>query len=98
MAIVNAKNVQGLFEIGEKIDMVCENCHLEFWYPNEKAAAAAKDLERRSLPAPNDPLAIRPARRSDASGARRPLLRRHGPRALRLKPRQRAAPLSGTSG
>ena len=43
MAIVNAKNVQGLFEIGEKIDMVCENCHLEFWYPNEGAAAAAKE-------------------------------------------------------
>ena len=43
MAIVNAKNVQGLFEIGEKIDMVCENCHLEFWYPNEAAAGAAKE-------------------------------------------------------
>ena len=43
IGIVNAKNVQGLFEIGEKIDKVCENCHLEFWYPNEKAAAAAKE-------------------------------------------------------
>jgi len=43
MGIVNAKNVQGLFDVGEKIDKVCENCHLEFWYPNEKAAAAAKE-------------------------------------------------------
>jgi hypothetical protein len=43
MGIVNAKNVQGLFEIGEKIDKVCENCHLDFWYPNEAAAAAAKE-------------------------------------------------------
>jgi hypothetical protein len=42
IGIVNAKNVQGLFDIGEKIDRVCENCHLEFWYPNEAAAAAAK--------------------------------------------------------
>jgi hypothetical protein len=42
MGVVNAKNVQGLFDIGEKIDRVCENCHLEFWYPNEAAAAAAK--------------------------------------------------------
>ena len=42
MAIVNAKNVQGLFDVGEKIDMACENCHLEFWYPNEAAAEAAK--------------------------------------------------------
>jgi hypothetical protein len=43
MAIVNAKDVQGLFTVGEKIDKVCENCHLEFWYPNEKSAAAAKE-------------------------------------------------------
>jgi hypothetical protein len=43
MAIVNAKNVPGLFEVGERIDRVCENCHLEFWYPNEAAAAAAKE-------------------------------------------------------
>lgn len=42
MGIVNAKNVQGLFDIGEKIDRVCENCHLEFWYPNQAAAEAAK--------------------------------------------------------
>ena len=43
MAIVNAKSVSGLFDVGEKIDRVCENCHLEFWYPNEAAAAAAKE-------------------------------------------------------
>jgi hypothetical protein len=43
MAIVNAKSVSGLFDVGEKIDKVCENCHLEFWYPNEAAAAAAKE-------------------------------------------------------
>lgn len=33
MGIVNAKDVQGLFGIGEEIDRVCENCHMEFWYP-----------------------------------------------------------------
>jgi hypothetical protein len=33
MDIVNKKNVSGLFEIGEKIDRVCETCHMEFWYP-----------------------------------------------------------------
>lgn len=43
MGIVNAKNVQGLFDVGEKIDKVCENCHLEFWYPNEAAATAARE-------------------------------------------------------
>jgi hypothetical protein len=33
---VKAKSVQGLFDVGEKIDVACENCHLEFWYPAEK--------------------------------------------------------------
>jgi hypothetical protein len=29
------KNVQELWNIGEPIDQVCENCHLEFWYPDD---------------------------------------------------------------
>ncbi|MGE3841152.1 MAG: hypothetical protein AB7I50_06155 [Vicinamibacterales bacterium] len=37
---VKAKNVQGLFDVGSKIDEACENCHLEFWYPAEKKSAA----------------------------------------------------------
>ncbi|MGH9255129.1 MAG: hypothetical protein ACRD3C_11220 [Vicinamibacterales bacterium] len=38
MTIVNAKDVQGLFGIGEKIDQVCESCHMEFWYPDAPPA------------------------------------------------------------
>ena len=38
-----AKNSQAVFDSGEGLDAACENCHLEFWYPNEKAAAAAKE-------------------------------------------------------
>jgi hypothetical protein len=41
MQIVTSKNTKGLFEAGEKIDRVCENCHLEFWYPGEAAAKPA---------------------------------------------------------
>ena len=33
---VKGKNVQALFEVGAKLDVACENCHLEFWYPAEK--------------------------------------------------------------
>lgn len=33
MDIVTKKSVEGLFNVGEKIDRVCENCHMEFWYP-----------------------------------------------------------------
>jgi hypothetical protein len=43
MNIVNAKNVDGLFMMGEKIDMVCENCHMEFWYPEGGAPPAPSE-------------------------------------------------------
>jgi hypothetical protein len=36
LTAVKTKSVQGLFDVGEKIDVACENCHLEFWYPAEK--------------------------------------------------------------
>jgi hypothetical protein len=36
LGVVIGKNVQGLFDIGQKLDVACENCHLEFWYPAEK--------------------------------------------------------------
>jgi len=36
LSAVKGKSVQGLFDVGEKIDVACENCHLEFWYPAEK--------------------------------------------------------------
>jgi len=35
---VKGKSVQGLFDVGQKLDVACENCHLEFWYPGEKKA------------------------------------------------------------
>ena len=36
LADVKAKSVKGLFDVSEKLDHACENCHLEFWYPAEK--------------------------------------------------------------
>jgi hypothetical protein len=35
MAVVDAKDAQKLFDIGEDIDRACENCHKQYWYPNE---------------------------------------------------------------
>jgi hypothetical protein len=32
-----------VFALGEDIDMACEDCHLEYWYPNDKAAKAASE-------------------------------------------------------
>jgi hypothetical protein len=40
------KDVNGLFDVGEEIDTACENCHLEYWYPNEKKPAAAPSVRK----------------------------------------------------
>ena len=34
---IEAKDVKGLSDAGEKIDTACENCHLKYWYPNQFA-------------------------------------------------------------
>ena len=30
-------SVKELWDAGENLDQACENCHLEYWYPGEKA-------------------------------------------------------------
>jgi hypothetical protein len=30
--------VNGLFEASEDLDRACEACHLEYWYPGDRAA------------------------------------------------------------
>jgi cytochrome c556 len=32
---VEAKDANKVFELGEKIEEACENCHKQYWYPNE---------------------------------------------------------------
>jgi hypothetical protein len=36
LKVVDAKDVQKLFDIGEDLDKACENCHRQYWYPNEQ--------------------------------------------------------------
>jgi len=36
VAAADAKDTQKLFEVGEQIENACENCHMHYWYPNEK--------------------------------------------------------------
>jgi hypothetical protein len=35
------RDADAVFALGEDIDMACEDCHLEYWYPNDTAAKAA---------------------------------------------------------
>jgi hypothetical protein len=37
LEIVKRRNVDELWDASENLDAACENCHLEFWYPGEKA-------------------------------------------------------------
>jgi hypothetical protein len=36
--IVQARDVDALFDAGSRIDAACENCHLPFWYPGDRNA------------------------------------------------------------
>jgi hypothetical protein len=39
LEIVKKKDTQALFEASGDLDEACEACHLEYWYPGDKAAA-----------------------------------------------------------
>ena len=41
LAAVDAKNPKALFDAAGKVDKACENCHLQYWYPNDKRAQEA---------------------------------------------------------
>jgi hypothetical protein len=43
--IVKRKEVKELWDAAENLDQACETCHLEYWYPGEKALL--KKLDRR---------------------------------------------------
>src|SRR5690349_13725588 len=47
LEIARKHDAQGLFDIGEDIDNACEACHLEYWYPNDKAAKAAYEADQK---------------------------------------------------
>ncbi len=35
---IRERNFDAISEVGGELDEVCENCHLHFWYPNQKKA------------------------------------------------------------
>ena len=39
--IVKARNAEALFDVGSRVDMACEGCHLDYWYPGDRAAVLA---------------------------------------------------------
>jgi hypothetical protein len=45
LEIVKRKDATELWDAAENLDQACENCHLEYWYPGEKALL--KKLDHR---------------------------------------------------
>jgi hypothetical protein len=45
LQIVKRRDVNELWDAGENLDQACENCHLDYWYPGEKALL--KKLDKR---------------------------------------------------
>jgi hypothetical protein len=51
LEIVKSRDSDRLFEAGSNIDRACEGCHLEYWYPGDKAAVL-RDRNSRAYEAP----------------------------------------------
>jgi hypothetical protein len=51
LAAIEAKDSDKLFEVGEKIELACENCHKTYWYPNE----VVPEFDFKSIPHEGEP-------------------------------------------
>ena len=47
--IVKRKDVNELWDACDNLDQACENCHLEYWYPGEKAFLKKLDQKLEDL-------------------------------------------------
>jgi hypothetical protein len=49
LEIVRKKDVNALLDAGGDLDVACETCHLEYWYPGEKASMPKLDRKLQEL-------------------------------------------------
>jgi hypothetical protein len=47
--IVKRRDVNELWDAGENLDQACESCHLEYWYPGERALLKKLDAHLEEL-------------------------------------------------
>ena len=50
----DAKDKKALFDSLQQIDHACENCHLQYWYPNDERAKAAAAAEEARIKAEDE--------------------------------------------
>ena len=51
LELVKTRDSDGLWEAACNLDQACENCHLEYWYPGEKALMPKLDQRLREFSA-----------------------------------------------
>jgi hypothetical protein len=49
LEIVKKKNTEELWEAGDNLDQACETCHIQYWYPGDKALLEKVDRGLREL-------------------------------------------------
>jgi hypothetical protein len=49
LEIVKKKKVDELWDAGDNLDRACESCHLQYWYPGDKAVLEKLDRRLREL-------------------------------------------------
>jgi hypothetical protein len=49
LEIVKAKNTAELWDAGYNLDQACESCHLQYWYPGDKALLEKVDRQLHEM-------------------------------------------------
>ena len=55
LEVVKKKDVDALWQAGGDLDQACEACHLEYWYPGDKATVLADKKARARFEKPGRP-------------------------------------------
>jgi len=55
LEVVKKKDVNELFEASEDLDKACEACHLEYWYPGDRAAVEDDAKQKARFDKPGAP-------------------------------------------
>jgi hypothetical protein len=53
LEIAKKKEVEALWDAAEDLDLACEGCHIEYWYPGDRALYERLDRRLRELPPPS---------------------------------------------
>jgi len=60
---VKRKDVDALFEASGNLDVACEECHLEYWYPGDKATVLRERQVRAQYERPGSAASANPAKK-----------------------------------